>query len=141
MRWPLAALGSWLWKAARTTTTLFADVRSRVVPASRCWRRKDTGGSVARVAVDNTHDQERWRKSRPPGRARTRPFQPSCAERRTVSGATVATTLVCFLLLHTGLRTRSERPAFRAPSYEGEGTSAPPVRIARGNNSACAEAI
>ncbi len=43
---------------------------------------KGTGGSVALVAVEVTYDPERWRKSRPPGRARTKPFQPLRAERR-----------------------------------------------------------
>ena len=43
---------------------------------------KGAGGSVVPVAVEVTHDPERWRKSRPPGRARNKPFQPLRAGRR-----------------------------------------------------------
>jgi hypothetical protein len=45
---------------------------------------------------------------------------PLRAERRTLSGAAVATTLVCFHFLHTGLRTHHASGVPRALSTEGD---------------------
>src|SRR5229473_8194737 len=57
---------------------------------------------------------------RSPGRARNKPLKPLRGECRAISGVTVVTMLVCFVLFCTRGCGRGGRPAFPAPSdFEG----------------------
>ena len=89
---------------------------------------KGTGGSVVLVAVEVTHDPERWRKSRPPGRARNKPFQPLRAERRMPPARPWRRHSCAFYFAHEAADALAH-PAFRAPSFRGRrkrGIRAPP---------------
>ena len=76
---------------------------------------KGAGGSVVPVAVEVTHDPERWRKSRPPGRARNKPFQPLRAERRMPPARPWRRHSCAFYFAHEAADALAH-PAFRAPS-------------------------
>ncbi len=100
---------------------------------------KGAGGSVAPVAVEVTHDPERWRKSRPPGRARNKPFQPLRAERRMFRRNRGDDTRVLSTFAH-GAADALAHPAFRAPSFRGRrkrGLRAPPRRHNNRGDGAC----
>jgi hypothetical protein len=74
-----------------------------VVLTPRRWRQ--VGGSMsARPGRDAPYPQATVTTSRSPGRARRKPLKPLRAGMPGETGATVVTTLVCFLLLHTRLR-------------------------------------
>jgi hypothetical protein len=77
-----------------------------VVLAPRRWRQ--VRGKVPR--------NDGGKRARSPGRARRKPLKPLRGECRAISGVTVVTMLVCFVLFCTRGCGRIGRPAFPAPS-------------------------
>src|SRR6266487_5197189 len=99
MRWTQAAL-----------LTKSADADGEVV---WFWR-PDAGVKSARRSADDGVKQA-WS----PRRARRKPLKPLRGECRVISGVTVVTTLVCFVLFRTRGCGCIKRPAFPAPSELG----------------------
>jgi hypothetical protein len=80
--------------SARLTMCASRGRRSRVVLTPRCRRQVGGGNSAG----------DGDKRARSPGRARGKPLKPLRAGMPGESGEPVATTLVCFLFLHTRLR-------------------------------------
>src|SRR5204863_22916 len=73
-----------------------------------------------------------------PGRARRKPLKPLRGECRVISGVTVVTMLVCFVLFRTRGFGCIERPAFPAPSeFSGAGLQVKLARKAAARSRSC----
>ena len=85
--------------------------RSRVVLTPRCWRQ-----------VCDRKRRRRCQTSLVTGESTKETVKPLRGECRVISGVTVVTTLVCFVLFRTRDCGRIKRPAFPAPSeFSGAG--------------------
>src|SRR6266567_3051169 len=90
--------------AARETNAACGVRRSRVVLTPRCWRQ-----------VCEKTRRRRCQTSLVTGESAKEAVKPLRGECRVISGVTVVTTLVCFVLFRTRGFGRIGRPAFPAP--------------------------
>src|SRR5256714_4284143 len=94
----------WTRQRARRTRPA-GGRRSRVVLTPRCWRQ-----------VCEKKRRRRCQTSLVTGESTKETVKPLLGECRVISGVTVVTTLVCFVLFRTRGFGRIGRPAFPAPS-------------------------